>query len=95
MSETKKPFVHELCANNWTLGEAPKPKRQRKPPRLDKAIAAAKKAGLGVAGASLALDGSVSLSFGPIEPELSEAIAPRDASVVASDRILELRKRRE
>jgi len=94
MSEAKKPFVHELRANDWTLGEAPKPKRQRKPPRLDKAIAAAKKAGLGVAGATLAPDGSVSLSFGPVEPELNEAIAPRDASVVASDRILELRKRR-
>jgi hypothetical protein len=59
MSEVKKPFVHEARANNWTLGEALKPKRQRKPPRVDNAIAAAKKAGLGVAGATLAPDGAL------------------------------------
>jgi hypothetical protein len=44
---------------------APAPRRQRKrTPSLTKALREAKKAGISVAGATFAADGSVSLSFG-------------------------------
>jgi hypothetical protein len=61
MSDSNKV---ELRADNWTLGEQPKPKRRQRKPRLDRALQQAKKAGVNVSGAMLAADGSVSLSFG-------------------------------
>jgi hypothetical protein len=94
MSDEEQGKLVRLRADSWTLGQdQPKPRRRRKP-TLSRALREAKKAGQPVSAATLAPDGSVRVSFGPIEPELSEANAPRDASVVASDRIVELCKRR-
>jgi hypothetical protein len=66
--------------------------RKRRKPSLNRAIKAAEKSGKPVSSVTLRPDGSVALAFGPPEP--SEVNAPRDASAVASDRIVELRKRR-
>jgi hypothetical protein len=85
---------YQLVALGFTVGEQEQKPRRRRKPSLKRALAAAKQAGLPASGATLAPDGSVRVSFGPIEAELSEANAPRDASVVASDRIVELCKRR-
>jgi hypothetical protein len=64
-------ICHEPRADNWALGEQPKPRRQRKP-RLDRAIAAAERAGKTVT--SIVTQDGVTLNFG--EPAPTEAVNP-------------------
>lgn len=71
MSEAEKPFVHELRAVSFTLGQDECPTRQRKP-RLDKAIAAAERAGKVVT--SITTPDGTTLRFD--EPAPTEAANP-------------------
>jgi hypothetical protein len=63
MSEDGK-INYQLRALGFTVGEQDKPQRRPRRPSLKRALADAKKADQPVSGATLAADGSVSLSFG-------------------------------
>jgi hypothetical protein len=73
-----KPFVHELVGLGFTVGEQPEPKpRRARKPRIDRAIAAAERAGKTVR--SVTMPDGVTLRFDePAPTEASNAKNPWD-----------------
>jgi len=71
MSEAKKPFVHELRVNDYTLGEQQKTAKRQRKQTLRAALEAAKAAGRSVKSATVE-DGKIVLEFGEPTPETSD-----------------------